>query len=240
MKIYRIVAIATFCIAAWSCTQHTTYPTDQLSQVAEEAYTQKDRVTLLKLLKDPRVREDSLAGYFVGIGLMKFEEHQTDAFNLLKASAAMGNRDASFQLAQAYENGTGTERDLLAALDHYRAAVKIDNALNDRMLFQQTEGGPWVGRSEEIKRLMELAESGDILAQYLIGKYFDHGDGVPQNSSAAIYWYTRAAEQGHESANLTLGYFYCRGIGVERDAETAERFLTASNRKATCNTRSEP
>ena len=43
------------------------------------------------------------------------------------------------------------------------------------------------------------------------------GHGVPQNDKQAIYWYTKAAEQGHTDAQKNLGFMYAQGHGVPQN-----------------------
>ena len=51
-----------------------------------------------------------------------------------------------------------------------------------------------------------FAEDGDAGAQYYLGNMYSDGKGVPENDKTAVEWYTLAAEQGHEYAQLHLGW----------------------------------
>src|SRR3954470_10283955 len=44
-----------------------------------------------------------------------------------------------------------------------------------------------------LRRLKPLASVGDSHAQYVLGKMYAMGQGVPKNDSEAIYWFRRAA-----------------------------------------------
>ena len=44
-----------------------------------------------------------------------------------------------------------------------------------------------------------------------------NGEGVPQDYSTAVKWYSLAAEQGHASAQGNLGVMYAFGQGVLKD-----------------------
>lgn len=234
MNAIGTVALAAVWLIAFGCSHQPSAPTRQPDQLAESAYLKGDRDALIQLLKNPYLSKDPRAAYFVGAGLVSSERYQPQALELLKAAAAMGNSDAHFQLAQAFENGWGTEPDLLAALDHYRAARANEEGAYSALMIQSAEGAPFVNRAGEFERLRELAQAGDRDAQYRIGAFLDYGDGAPQDLGAAIHWYTKAAGQGHELANLNLGYFYCRSIGVPRDVAKAKQYLKASNRNAEC------
>jgi len=61
----------------------------------------------------------------------------------------------------------------------------------------------------------KLAESGDAHAQGIVAvAYRDGVLGVSENLKEAAYWYEKAAEQGHPSAQYSLGRAYFLGEGV--------------------------
>ena len=51
-------------------------------------------------------------------------------------------------------------------------------------------------RGEAVSEMERLAESGDMYAQYLMGKLWRDGPLLIPNSANAQYWFERAAEQG--------------------------------------------
>ena len=48
------------------------------------------------------------------------------------------------------------------------------------------------------------AEKGDAIAQFNLGLSYYHGKGVLQDYAQAVYWYRKAAEQGHPDAKEIL------------------------------------
>ena len=54
------------------------------------------------------------------------------------------------------------------------------------------------------------------------------GEDIPKDIHAALYWLTKAAEQGNPYAGYQLGRLYLYGIEVDRNAEKAIALLTAS------------
>lgn len=54
----------------------------------------------------------------------------------------------------------------------------------------------------------DKAEQGDSKAQNVIGTYYESGNGAPKDYDRAIYWYTKAAEQGNTNAQYHLGVLY--------------------------------
>ena len=55
--------------------------------------------------------------------------------------------------------------------------------------------GPWYGLA---------AQQGEPWAQTNLGSCYPQGQGVGQNNTQAIYWYRKAADQGHKEAQERL------------------------------------
>jgi TPR repeat protein len=68
---------------------------------------------------------------------------------------------------------------------------------------------------DSLRVLIEHGEKGDVNAQYQLGAMYAMGDGVGQNESKAVAWYTKAAENGHAEAQFNLGTMVLQGEGVE-------------------------
>jgi hypothetical protein len=65
-----------------------------------------------------------------------------------------------------------------------------------------------------------------------------YGQGVPQDYSQALQWYSKAADQGNPQAQYGVGYIYDTGKGVQQDfAEASRRYGQAvdkGDRQAEC------
>ena len=59
--------------------------------------------------------------------------------------------------------------------------------------------------------LCEAANGGDAGAQVTIGSYYYYGNGAPIDYKTAADWYTKAAVQGNEYAQYSLGRCIFRG-----------------------------
>ncbi len=72
------------------------------------------------------------------------------------------------------------------------------------------------------------ANQGDADAQFNLALLYYTGLGIPQDRRYAIYWYTKAAEQGHIQAQYFLGKLYNFGDGkeVRQDFKLAVYWLT--------------
>ncbi len=65
---------------------------------------------------------------------------------------------------------------------------------------------------------LPLAEDGDLTAQVaLAGLLEGGGPGLERDIVAAAGWYRRAALGGDAVAQMNIGEFYARGLGVVRD-----------------------
>lgn len=76
--------------------------------------------------------------------------------------------------------------------------------------------------------LLKKARKGDAESQYLVGVYFVDGEVdakgrrvVKKDPARAVYWYRRAAEQGHPDGQMQLGACLSLGRGVRRDFKQA-------------------
>lgn len=78
---------------------------------------------------------------------------------------------------------------------------------------------------EAVALVRPLAQQGDPAAQYLLGKLYSSGEGVPVDEVQAIDWWRMAAEQGLGPAQNELGVALADGWGVEPDPEEAVTWL---------------
>lgn len=70
--------------------------------------------------------------------------------------------------------------------------------------------------------LIQQAENGDAKAQYALAKQHYQGYGHPENDyDKAMYWFTKAADQGHIEATYYCGQMHDTGRGVEKDSYKA-------------------
>ena len=70
-----------------------------------------------------------------------------------------------------------------------------------------------------------LAEGGDPVAQYSLGKLFETGGGeVAKDYVEASKWYRQSAVQGIPAAQNNLGLMYAQGRGVPRNTTRAAEF----------------
>ena len=96
--------------------------------------------------------------------------------------------------------------------------------------------GPTPGKGASTDRVMQLAESGNAIAETIVGLKLLDGTGVAANPAEAGKWLQRAADKGQAVAQYRLGTMYERGQGVTADAARAAKLYqsaaNAGNRKA--------
>ena len=68
-----------------------------------------------------------------------------------------------------------------------------------------------------LDELRDAAANGSVDAQCALAWLYQVGEGVSQDSAAAIDWYIKAAEQGDPKAQCNLGFIYQVGEGVPKD-----------------------
>ncbi|MDZ7624468.1 MAG: tetratricopeptide repeat protein [Ignavibacteriaceae bacterium] len=66
-------------------------------------------------------------------------------------------------------------------------------------------------------RLTQEANAGDPLAQHELGLRFLLGEGVPADTSQAVFWIKKAADQNLTSAKYNYAILLINGIGVQWD-----------------------
>ena len=80
---------------------------------------------------------------------------------------------------------------------------------------------------EERQNLKELAERGDVYAQYKLAVYYD-GKSILYFEEA-LQWYKRSAEQDYAPAQYNLAHMYYKGrMGVQKDFEKAFQWMQRS------------
>ena len=74
-----------------------------------------------------------------------------------------------------------------------------------------------------------LAEEGNAMAQFCVGRLYANGFGVAMNDELALRWYGLAADQGYSEAQFNLGLMHANGWGVEmNDQEAAKWYRLAA------------
>ena len=81
------------------------------------------------------------------------------------------------------------------------------------------------------KLVAQLAQSGNIEAQFILAGLLRNGEGVPKDAAAAAKWYQKAADQEHSEAMFELGDMYSTGDGIKRDRGKAKKLYKKAAEK---------
>lgn len=162
----------------------------------------------------------------------KADEHFQQAFtgfSLLERK----NRDDKLQyrLGHMLYTGTGTDRNVPAAIRCFEKAAKLDNVHAQYMLgkiYLNTDDG-----TENIAKallwLNKAAKSGNDLAQYALGKLYRDGCHVKRDFSKAVELFTHSAEHKNQYAAYALGKLFLSG-DIVKDISSAVKWLELSAR----------
>lgn len=74
---------------------------------------------------------------------------------------------------------------------------------------------------EKVDRLLNLAKSGDAIAQYNLGNLYNKGEDIEKNHAVAAMWFQLSAEQGFAESQASLGALYLSGKGVVKNVNFA-------------------
>ncbi len=80
-------------------------------------------------------------------------------------------------------------------------------------------------RGDAVKEMEQMAEAGDMHAQYLMGKLWRDGPLLIPDAVEALYWFEQAARQGHPVAQYSLAKLYLSDDIEVRDTELGMEWL---------------
>ena len=80
-------------------------------------------------------------------------------------------------------------------------------------------------RDDAVESMRELAENGDIHAQYFMGELYRDGPLLPPDWVMARYWFDKAAKQGYVAAQYALGKLYLSDDASVHDPELGIQWL---------------
>ncbi len=148
------------------------------------------------------LRKVADGGKLEALANMKLGELYKDqpelAIRYYSRAADLGNPAAQNITGCMYENGEGTEKDLIVAVKYYELAVKNKHRgaqHNLGVLYYMGKGVP-----KDYEKAYELFLSAAMQespgAQNNLGVMFEYGQGVVQNKKHALYWYKKASDNG--------------------------------------------
>lgn len=119
-------------------------------------------------------------------------------------------------------------------MNRFTLATAFLAALTTAVLAQDFEEGLKAAKSGDyataVQEWEQLAEQGNVTAQYYLGKMYRRGLGGVQDNEKAVKWYVEAAEQGLAAAQNDLGSIHKNGLIVAQDyAEAIKWYRKAAD-----------
>lgn len=134
-----------------------------------------------------------------------------------------------YRLGQMLYTGTGTEKDVQAAIGYLEKSAKLGNInaqyLLGKVCLETGSGDP----VQAVAWMTKAAEAGNAAAQYSLGKLYRDGTHVEKDIAKAVALFTAAAEQKNEYAAYQLGRLYLAGEDITRNVPEAFKWLTMSS-----------
>jgi len=162
----------------------------------------------------------------------KAERHFREAFSGFQKLEAQGHDDKlQYRLGWMLYTGTGTEKDITAAVAYFEKSARLGNVHAQYMLgkiYLDADSGH-ENIEQALRWLSKSADSGHDGAQYALGKLYRDGAHIEKNIEKAAALFTAAAEQENQYAAYALGKLYLAGGDMPKDAEAAVKWLTLSS-----------
>ena len=137
-------------------------------------------------------------------------------------------KNAVIQEAEAIRPGEITFEDDALDLPQNDEIDKDENVSWDFRTLRidvQDEYLPLAERDDAVESMRELAENGDVHAQYFMGKLYRDGPLLPPDWVKARYWYDKAAKQGYVTAQYALGKLLLSDDARVHDSELGIQWL---------------
>ena len=126
------------------------------------------------------------------------------AIQQLRAQAEMGNVEAQFALAQAYDRGRDAVVDKIEAVRWYTRAAEQGDAFSQYLLGNNSWNGTGMPKSEQeaVRWWQRAAAQGFAPAQSSLGRALvTGGQGVLPDKTRAYLWLALSAGQGDQEAD---------------------------------------
>ena len=191
--------------------------------------------------------------YQEAVNAYKRKDYET-AYQLILPLAKKGFSKAQYSLGVMYEKGKGVNKDSEKAKKWFQFAANQGLAKAQKKINLKHKDNPKALAGNHInlntvslkngldalsnknyaiahKFFLELAEQGDVEAQFNLGLMYGKGKGVKKDYSKAIQWWGLAAEQGNGKAQTNLGWMYEIGKGVPKDENKAAHWYQIASSK---------
>ena len=150
------------------------------------------------------------------------------AYENWEKAVALKYYEAASNLAYAYLEGVGCEKDEKKGIELYKLAADNGSGFSAYKLYYCYANGAW-GVKKDIqvakKYLFKAAEYGDAWGCYILGRHYYNGtEYVTKDVGQAFVYIQKAADMGLVDACKALSYLYENGIGVYKDPQKAKEY----------------
>lgn len=186
----------------------------------------------LRWLEESAAEHNPYAEYLLGKALLKGEDVEQDlaqAEELLWRSVNQNNRYAAYALGKAYLDGTLLMQNIPEAIRLLTFSADRGFPTAQYVMGKLFYNGEIIPQDIEkaLFYLESAAEKKNAYAAYLAGK-IRLSEEAYKDIRKAIRWFEIAAENENDFAEYQLGKLYLYGNCVEKDYDTAIRWLTDS------------
>lgn len=133
--------------------------------------------------------------------------------------------DTLINVAKSFEQGKYTPKSHEIATFIYEKSIALGNPdARTQLDHLQGKGKKQASKSfsyNNIEELQSLASKGIVEAQFALASAYRNGKGIAQDSTKAIEWFTKAANQNHADAMIALAEANSVGLGTKQDNQAA-------------------
>jgi TPR repeat protein len=134
-----------------------------------------------------------------------------------------------YRIGQMLYTGTGTGKDVNAALRYFELSAKLGNTNAQYMVGKiYLDSGDTENVQKALEWLGRASENGNAMAQYALGKLYLKGEEIPRNVLLAVKWLTASSDQGNKFAQYALAKLYLTGEDAVENITKALDLLTKS------------
>lgn len=134
-----------------------------------------------------------------------------------------------YRLGQMLYTGTGTEKDVQAAVSYLEQSAQLGNVnaqyLLGKVCLETSIGNP----TQAVAWMTKAAEAGNAGAQYALGKLYRDSTHVEKDIQKTVAMFKAAAEQKNEYAAYQLGRLYLSSEDIPKNVPEAVKWLTLSS-----------
>jgi len=148
---------------------------------------------------------------------------RTEAVRELRRLAALGDRDAQYELGRCYAEGLGVVKNLPEAVIHMEAAARQEHPGAQAFLAKTLSYG--LGNMRDFFDPVRWYATAEGPAGENRNLFYPAGVDVARDEAAGLHWCLKAAENGHPVAMVQLAQRHASGAGVEQDQKRALELL---------------